>query len=88
MKNNADVSPAVLTVEEIRIVSLVALGATNKTVAWQLRTSESAVKSALHTIYRKLKISESQGNPRVLLSLWARTYSSPVYSQPAEGKAA
>jgi two-component system nitrate/nitrite response regulator NarL len=54
------VSPE-LTKREVEIVQLVSQGLANKAVAGQLGVSEGTVKSHLHSIYRKLRVSNRTG---------------------------
>jgi DNA-binding NarL/FixJ family response regulator len=52
---------AVLTQRELEITRLVAQGLRNKTVAGQLGVQEGTVKLHLHSIYRKLGVSNRVG---------------------------
>jgi DNA-binding NarL/FixJ family response regulator len=52
---------AVLTQRELEITRLVAQGFPNRTVAGQLGVQEGTVKLHLHSIYRKLGVSNRVG---------------------------
>ena len=57
-----------LTPREVQILELVAaLGLSNKEIGHRLGIAEPTVRDHMHRIYRTLKVTPCNGNPRVLL---------------------
>ena len=57
-----------LTSREREITSLVSVGLSNKEIARHLNRSEGTVKSHLHNIFRKLRLSNSTGLAAMLFN--------------------
>ncbi len=60
-----------LTPRELHVLGLVSLGMTDKEIASAIRVKPPSVTACCARIYRRLGLRESNGNPRVLASLYA-----------------
>ena len=59
-----------LTPRELQVLSLIAGGGSNRSVAGSLVVTERAVEKHVNSIYRKLGISGGERHPRVTAVLW------------------
>jgi DNA-binding NarL/FixJ family response regulator len=60
-----------LSAREIEVMELVAIGLSNKEIAVAMCVSDKTVKQHIVNIYEKLSLTNSAGNLRVLLTLFA-----------------